>query len=209
MSRNDEMFSAGGRIAKTAFVAKSAELSEPVDIADHVTVYGGTSVGKYTYINVYSVIYSMAQIGKFCSIGRSVEIGLASHPVDFLSTHPFQLADSLFHRNADYLNVKKVKWNFHKETKIGNDVWIGAKASISSGVTIGDGAIIAAGAVVSKDVEPYSIVGGVPAKLIRKRFSDETIKELLLLKWWDRPLSDLSHLPFDDIEECIRQLKKL
>ena len=86
---------AGGRVANTAAVSPKATLEAPVDIADHVTLYGNTSVGSFTYINVGTVIYAKVQVGRFCSIGRSVEIGLAHHPVDFLSTHPFQVSESL------------------------------------------------------------------------------------------------------------------
>ena len=91
-----------GRVAVTAGVAKSSRLEHPLDIADYATVYGGTAIGKYTYINVGTVVYSNASIGRFCSIGRQVEIGTAKHPVDFLSTHPFQYASSLFMRDPVY-----------------------------------------------------------------------------------------------------------
>ena len=201
------MHISGGRIAGTASVVPSAKLDAPVDIADHVTVYGNTSIGKFTYINVGSVIFSNVSIGKFCSVGRSVEIGLARHPVNYLSTHPFQIAKSLFQRSPEYSKVKTVPWKFHEKTTIGNDVWIGAKACINSGVSIGDGCIIAAGAVVTTDLPPYGIFGGVPAKKIGERFSEEVINNLLILKWWDRSLEDLAFLPFDDIDACIEKLK--
>ncbi|WP_425461982.1 CatB-related O-acetyltransferase [Neptuniibacter pectenicola] len=170
---------------------------------------GGVEIGRYTYINVASVVYGNVKIGRFCSIGRSVEIGLANHPSDYLSTHPFQVAKSLFMNDPYYASVQRKAWRFHKPTSIGNDVWIGAKACINSGVSIGDGAIVAAGAIVTKDVEPYSIVGGVPAKIIKKRFSPEVITSLLKTKWWDLRLDKISELDFDDIDKCVVDLEKI
>lgn len=200
---------AGGRIAGTASVADKAIIETPVDIADQVTIYGGSSVGAFTYINVGTVVYGRVHIGRFCSIGRNIEVGLAHHPVDFLSTHPFQVARSLFLRHPGYEAIKRKPWQFHKDTHVGNDVWIGAKAGITSGVTVGDGAIVAAGAVVTADVPPYAIVGGVPAKVIRYRFEPEVIAALLELKWWDLPLEKLADLPFDDIHACIQALRHI
>lgn len=206
---HDEVYRQGGRIAKTAYLHPSVRLDLPVDISDNVTVYENSGIGRFTYINVGCVLYANSHIGRFCSVGRSVEIGLARHPIDYLSTHPFQCRNSLFNRYPGYAEIKRKSWQFHPPTHIGNDVWIGAKAGILSGVTVGDGAIIAAGTIVTKDVPPYAIVGGIPAKIIRYRFSESVIEDLLALKWWDLELADLQHLAFDDIEQCVAQLKAI
>ncbi len=201
------MTAAGGRIARSASIAEGVVFETPVDVADNVTIYGRSRLGAFTYVNVGCVLYNGVRLGKFCSLGRGVELGLAQHAMDHLSTHPFVCVNSLFSRIPEYADMKRVPWRFHPETKIGNDVWFGAKASVVAGVTIGDGAVIAAGAVVTKDVEPYTIVGGVSAKPIRKRFSDPIIEQLLALKWWDLPLAELRDLPFDNIEACVERLQ--
>jgi len=206
---NRKMYELGGRIAQSSFIAKSSVLHPPIDIADNCTIYSKCEIGKYTYINVGCVIYPFVSIGKFCSIGRSCEIGLASHPTNFLSTHPFQMSKSLFTRLQEYNSINTVDWKFHKKVAIGNDVWIGAKVCIQGGVTIGDGAIIAANAVVTKDVKPYAIVGGVPAKLIKYRFSEENIKKLLTLKWWNLELNKLQNITFNNIEKAINELERM
>ncbi len=201
------IFKKGGRIANNAYVHPSATLTIPVDIADNVTIYGGCEIGQFTYLNVGCVVYSNTSIGKFCSIGRSVEIGLAQHPISYLSTHPFQCADSLFTRFSGYSEIQRKPWRFHPPTSIGNDVWIGAKVNILSGVNIGNGVIIAAGSVVTKSIPPYSIVGGIPAKVIKMRFSDEIIEKLEALCWWNMDLDNLKDLPFENIEKCIEILE--
>ncbi|MFU2418997.1 CatB-related O-acetyltransferase [Peptacetobacter sp. AB800] len=123
-------------------------------------------------------------IGKFCSIacGAKFIFNCANHSMKSLSNYTFPL----FFEEWD-LDIKDVKssWDNKGDIKIGNDVWIGYEAVILSGVTIGDGAIIGSRAVVTKDVAPYTIVGGIPARVIRKRFDDEKISKLLHLKWWD------------------------
>ena len=125
-------------------------------------------------------------IGKFCSIacGARFLFNSANHTLSSLSTYTFPL----FYEEWD-LNQQDVvnSWDNKGDIVIGNDVWIGYEAVILSGVTVGDGAIIGARAVVTKDVPPYTIVGGVPAKPIRKRFSEDTIASLLEIKWWDWP----------------------
>ena len=105
--------------------------------------------------------------------------------------------------------LKRKVWRAHNYTDIGHDVWIGAQSIIRAGVKIGHGAVIAANSVVIKDVEPYSIVGGNPAKEIRKRFDNVCITQLLKLKWWELPIELISSLDFDNIEKCIDDLKEI
>jgi len=123
-------------------------------------------------------------IGKYCSIacGAKFLFNSANHSLKSLSTYPFPIFYDVW--NLDNRKVTDA-WDNKGDIIIGNDVWIGFEAVILSGVTIGDGAIIGARALITKDVPPYAIVGGVPAHIIRKRFSDQTIEKLLKIKWWD------------------------
>ena len=125
-------------------------------------------------------------IGKFCSIacGAKFLFNSANHKMTSLSTYTFPLFFEEWGLKKE--NVAQA-WDQKGDIMIGNDVWIGYEAVILSGVTIGDGAVIGCRAVVTKNVPPYTIVGGVPAKPIRKRFDEETIKELQKIKWWDWP----------------------
>lgn len=158
------------------------------------------SVGEYTMYNDfvndptqfeknnvlyhYPVNHDRLIIGKFCSIacGAKFLFNSANHTLHSLSTYPFPLFFEEW--GLDRKNIAD-SWDNKGDIVIGNDVWIGYEAVILAGVTVGDGAIIGARAVVTKDVPPYTIVGGVPAKPIRKRFSDDVIARLLELKWWD------------------------
>ena len=132
----------------------------------------------------YPINRDRLTIGKFCSIacGAKFIFTSANHKLGSLSTYPFPLFFEEW--DLDKSNVTDARDN-KGDIVIGNDVWIGYEAVIMQGVTIGDGAIIGTRAVVTKDVPPYSIVGGVPAKPIRKRFSDEVIAQLLEIKWWE------------------------
>lgn len=125
-------------------------------------------------------------IGKFCSIacGAKFLFNSANHSLTSLSTYPFPIFFEEW--GLERAQVARA-WDHKGDIVIGNDVWIGYEAVILAGVTIGDGAIIGTRAVVTKDVPPYTIVGGVPAKPIRKRFPDDTIAALLALRWWDWP----------------------
>lgn len=143
--------------------------------------------GQYTYgkpqvINFGEGCY--LKIGKFCSISSKVTVFLNSeHRIDWISTYPFPFFSTKW-TNAE--NISDYAIN-RGDVIIGNDVWIGYGAIIFSGVQIGDGAVIGAGAIVTKNVEPYTIVAGNPAHVIKKRFDDKTIKKLLAIKWWDWP----------------------
>lgn len=132
----------------------------------------------------YPINHDKLVIGKFCSIACKAKFifNSANHRINSLSTYPFPLFFEEW--ELDKKNVTQ-SWDNKGDIVIGNDVWIGYDAVILSGVKVGDGAIIGARAVVIKDVPPYTVVGGVPAKFIRKRFDDETIVKLLRLKWWD------------------------
>lgn len=141
-----------------------------------------SKIGKYTYIGSGSWV-TCATVGSYCSISSGVTIGLASHSLSYLSTSPI-FTEKYNGTGSSWADCDIVEHKL-KHTIVGNDVWIGTNVLIKDGVTIGDGAIVGAGAVVTKDVPPYSIVAGVPARVIRKRFSDEVIAGLLELKWWN------------------------
>ena len=132
----------------------------------------------------YPINGDKLKIGKFCSIACGAKFMFTSgnHSQKSLSTYTFPIFFDEW--GLDVKNIRDA-WDNKGDIVIGNDVWIGYEAVIMSGVKIGDGAIIGTRAVVTKDVPPYTIVGGVPAKPIRRRFDDETIKKLLALRWWD------------------------
>lgn len=141
---------------------------------------------KNNVLYQYPINHDKLIIGKFCSIacGAKFLFNSANHTMSSLSTYPFPL----FFEEWDLKREDVASsWDNKGDIVIGNDVWIGYEAVILAGVTIGDGAIIGTRAVVTRDVPPYTIVGGIPAKPIRKRFDDKTISHLLQLKWWDWP----------------------
>jgi chloramphenicol O-acetyltransferase type B len=146
---------------------------------------------SYSYLNKNCVLQN-ANIGRFCSIATNVQIGLGNHPTNLIST------STLFYKKKNTFDIelidKDINFSEYKTTIIGNDVWIGSSAIILDGVKVGTGAIIAAGAIVTKDVPPYAIVGGVPAKIIKYRFSDEQIQILLESKWWEKEPQEILRL---------------
>ena len=138
-----------------------------------------TQIGAYTYTGQFTVIMH-ANIGKFCSISWGVTIGAGEHDYTKVTTHDFLY-------NSDYdLNDRSVAYDrFEKHLTIGNDVWIGANVTVVRGVHVANGAVIGANSVVTKDVPPYAIVAGCPAKIIKYRFSEDIIKRLENVAWWD------------------------
>lgn len=167
-----------------------------------------SELGDFSYVARNSQIYN-TKIGKFSCIGPNVNTGMGAHPsAEFVSTHP--LFYSTLGQSSGLVIVDENVFNEFPLTEIGNDVWIGNNAIIKYGIKIGDGAIIGAGAVVTKDVEPYSIVGGVPAKIIKYRFSQDQIEFLQNFKWWDKDLEWIKtnkHL-FQNIAQFMAQYAK-
>ena len=168
--------------------------------------YRKYKIGEYTYGSPYIHDYEdNIEIGRYCSIGPDVMILVGGeHYLDRVSTYPFGMKFQDFSDpNCPRLSKGDIT--------IENDVWIGARVTILSGIKIGNGAVVAAGAVVTKDVPPYAIVGGVPAKIIKYRFDEQTIKELQATKWWEKSIDELkpykSLIQGKDIKEFIKNFK--
>lgn len=147
-----------------------------------VYVAPGVTIGDHTFINEWARIDpGTRSIGKYCSISHNVKIGVGPHPLDFFTTSPaFYDPQRGFVETLIYDEYKAAGY-----AEIGDDVFIASNAIVLAGVKIGSGAVVAAGSVVTKDVDPYLIVAGVPAKPVRYRFPPETAQKLLELRWWD------------------------
>lgn len=160
-------------------VLQEAVVDKTAAICSGVRFYRG-KLGKYSYIGNNSFV-SDTDIGNFTSISTDCYIGGTSHPTEWVSTSP------VFHKweNIMKKNFARHEFDIFKRTTIGNDVWIGNRVMIKAGVTIGDGAVVGMGSIVTKDIGPYEIWAGNPARMIRKRFDDETIDALEKMKWWE------------------------
>ncbi len=174
---------------------------------------GQLTVGAHTYginhltIHTYKGSEAKVSIGKFCSLGPNIlMITGGIHPTDWASTFPFKIKWNLEGKYADGMPSTKGDIN------IGHDVWIGTNVTILSGVKIGHGAVLASNSLVTRDVEPYAIVGGNPAREIRKRFDDSVIKELLTFAWWNLPdakiIELVSLLNSSDIDNLLKKLNE-
>lgn len=184
-------------------------IEPPVRLLD-TKVHAGF-VGAFTIIRG-GILRNAKSIGRFCMIAPGVSIGMGEHPLPYLSIHEFQYNKGDFGfgfwKEAKNFKTRVEPMKPKPGPVIGNDVWIGGNVTILRGVTIGDGAVVAAGAVVTKDVKPYEIVGGVPAKHIKYRFPPDVIEKLLELKWWNYTLKSLEGLDFTNIYSCIEELEK-
>ncbi|HEY0121411.1 MAG TPA: DapH/DapD/GlmU-related protein [Rhizobium sp.] len=168
-------------ISPTATV-KNSTFGRYTEVSDRCRI-DETEIGDYSYIMQDGAVWC-ATIGKFVNIAASVRINATNHPTWRATLHHFTYRAADYWPDAD-METDFFTWRRENRVVIGHDVWIGHGATILPGVTVGNGAVIGAGAVVSKDVAPYTIVGGVPAKLIRERFTAEVGARMDKLSWWD------------------------
>ncbi len=147
---------------------------------------GVIKVGYATTFSTHNLIHGDVQIGKYCQFAPYASINTFNHPTNHITTYI----------NKRLLNGYMTQYKTCAKTVVGNDVWIGKNAIILGGITVGDGAIIAAGSVVTKNVLAYHVVAGVPAKVIKKRFSDTMIHELIQLKWWDKTEEEIQEIKY-------------
>jgi acetyltransferase-like isoleucine patch superfamily enzyme len=165
---------------------KKTILGKNVKIGSFSTIFS-SSIKDYSYVGSFCSVVS-TDIGKYCSIADFCLIGGASHPTTWVSTSPvFHTGKNIFNKNF----TKNFYNPYEKKTTIGNDVWLGHNCIVKSGVTISDGCIIGAGSILTKNTGPYEIWAGNPAKLIRKRFEESIIIELINIKWWEWPNSKI------------------
>lgn len=168
-------------------------------------------IGAFT--GVYGGKLGHCRIGRYCSIAPGVDISSDQHPNDWLSTSMLQYVNNVHGwgewlvKNGYEYNKPVKKFISNAPVTIGNDVWIGQGVFIKSGVTIGDGAIIAAHSVVTRDVEPYAIVAGVPAKTLRSRFDDELVKRFLEIKWWNYNIMSLPQIDFSSPISALKEIE--
>ncbi len=163
------------------------------------------TIGAYSYMHS-GELYMVSKIGRYCSIAERVIIGVdpVGHPLDWLSSHPFQYTKK--NSPIDTGLTYQSEW---QDVEIGNDVWIGQEAMIMKGVKIGNGAVIGARSIVTQDVPDYAVAIGIPAKVVKYRFSDDIVKKLNSFPWWLLSDIQLNSICFNNIHSALEQMSEI
>lgn len=189
----------------------------PIRFGGRFVIRSNTRIGAFAHFG-REVEAQAADIGRYCAIGPGCVLGATGHPTTWLSVSSFQYKKSTWawHSSSDATEIVDPRADGRQSfrsvgaggrARIGNDVWLGANVVVLRGVIIGDGAIVAANAVVTKDVPPYTIYGGIPAKVIRPRVADHVREEMIALQWWRYSPNQLSGIPYDDPEAALKHLR--
>lgn len=205
-ARRKRIEGAGFRLPVRRFLDlhPDSKFEAPTNLSAVFNARTNVTVGAYTLLN--NPTLGACTIGRYCSFAPGVIVGSAEHPVDYFTTSTAGWQRNFMGWRKEGIH-QPCRFNDRPETTIGHDVWIGQNAFIRAGVSIGTGAVVAAGAVVAKDVPPYAIVGGVPAKIIRYRFEENTIRRLLDTKWWQFSIYDFG-VPVDNVQELLTWIEE-
>ena len=195
--------------------ASVVQFEPPVHVLSETSFDFPFSIGAFSHLN--GGFIQNVTIGRYCSFARDVQIGHGNHPAEWLSVSPLQYAknyrgwsDFLASRQGSGPVVDDVRaFEYAEHTTIGNDVWIGNHVFVKDGVTIGDGAIVGAGSVVTRNVPPYAIVAGNPARVVRLRFPEPLVERLLNVCWWRYALPTLPAITYEDPGAALDQLAAL
>lgn len=191
------------KITRTPVVHETARIRDS-RIGDYVEIHEGvqirdSNVGDYSYLQEYVALLN-TDIGRFCAIAAMTRLGAPNHPYERISQHRFTYTPEYYWpdepRDANFFAARG-----NDRVQLGHDVWCGHGAIVLPGVTVGDGAVVAAGAVVTKDIAPYTIVAGVPARPIKQRFETRMAERLQALAWW--------HWPHDKLEAAVKDFQSL